>query len=1738
VVRIVIGILALACIAIPASAQYHSADTDGDYIISLSELLRVIQFFNSDGFHCQAGSEDGYAPGPGDTACVPHSSDYTPQNWRLNLSEVVRTIQLYNSNGYHTQCHSEDTFAPGPGPHEACGGEQYTLTYSAAANGSISGSSPQTVVYGGSGSPVTAIPDPHYHFVQWSDGRTDNPRTDVYVRTDITVTALFATGGIVYVAQGGTGDGSSWDLPLGSIQAAIDLAQASDEIWVAEGVYTSATNPVVTMKEGVAIYGGFAGTETGRDEREWNANITIIDGENARRCVVGADTATLDGFTIAHGHATYNEGGGMYNYNASPNVTNCTFTENSADYYGGGMYNYNSSLVLTNCTIMENWAFSGGGMYNFNTSASLINCIFAENSATEGGGMFNVGASPSVTNCIFTKSSATEGGGMYNSSSSPVVTNCTFTKNSAEEGGGMFNNNSSSAITNCTFTENSAVYRGGGMYINGSASPSVTNCTFTGNSAYMGGCMYNVTGSPRLTNCILWGDSSEFYTESTSLSVTYSCVQGGYPGDGNINTDPLFVDGSVGSIQLLSGSPCVGTGTLTGAPFTDILGRPRPMTGGVTMGAYEGSVAPTSLVHLTIEISPTDWGAATCPAAGSSYTFAPGDYAVIMAKPGASTYFVNWSGAATGIQPVTIIQMDTDKTVTANFVVKPYVLIYTPGEHGSISGSSPQAVDYGDSGSSVTAVPDPHYHFVRWNDGRTDNPRMDTGVISNITVTASFATNGILYVMQGGIGDGSSWESPLGSIQAGINAAASDKEIWVAAGTYTSTTNQVITMKEWVAVYGGFAGTESEWSERDWTANVTKIDGENTRRCIVGADYATLDGFTITRGYVNGNNGGGGMYNQGDSVSVTNCIFTENSTDFWGGGIYNQGDLLNVTNCTFTGNSSDYYGGGMFNKNASLSVTDCIFTGNSATYGGGMYNENASLSVTNCTFMGNIATEGGGMFNYDSSPSVTNCTFTENSADSYGGGVYNQFASPSVTNCTFTGNSADSCGGGICNYFASLTINNCTFSGNSASYGGGVSNLNASSVITNCTFTGNLAFDGGGMYNGNASPMITNCTFTGNSATWGGGMYNEQGSPTVTNCTFTGNTATVGGGMRNYYGSDPVVTNCILWGDSSEIYNDTSSPSVTYSCVQGGYPGTGNIELDPQFVDGSASSLQLLSGSPCVGAGTATGAPATDILGRLRPMTGGITMGAYEGSVDPASLVHLTIEISPTDWGAETWPAAGSSYAFAPGDYVVIVAKPGVFTHFAHWTDAATGTQPVTVILMDTDKTVTANFVVKPYILIYTAGEHGSISGISRQAVDPGDAGSSVAAVPDPHYHFVQWSDGRTDNPRMDTDVFSNITVTASFAVNGIFYVMQGGTGDGSSWESPVESIQAGIDACATDKEIWVASGTYTSTTNPVITMKEWVAVYGGFAGTESEWIQRNWDINVTIIDGENNRRCVRGAEHATLDGFTITHGSAVNDHGGGMYNLGNSLSVANCTFTGNSAAYCGGGMYNGGSSLVVTNCTFTGNSADYYGGGMYNGDSSLVVTNCTFTGNSADYFGGGGMFNKNASLSVTDCIFTGNSATYGGGMYNENASLSVTNCTFTENSVTESGGGMYNYFTSPRVTNCTFTENSASDYGGGMYNNWYASPIVTNCILWGNSSEIYNIASSPSVTYSCVQGGYSGEGNTDQDPLFVNALDDLRLQDDSPCIDSGTSEGAPATDIEGVARPQGGGFDMGAYER
>jgi len=208
-----------------------------------------------------------------------------------------------------------------------------------------------------------------------------------------------------------------------------------------------------------------------------------------------------------------------------------------------------------------------------------------------------------------------------------------------------------------------------------------------------------------------------------------------------------------------------------------------------------------------------------------------------------------------------------------------------------------------------------------------------------------------------------------------------------------------------------------------------------------------------------------------------------------------------------------------------------------------------------------------------------------------------------------------------------ITVENGYSPSNPGSFnGGGICIEGSSPTIADCILKNNVAHEaGGGISALQGSPVVVNCVLSGNLAYQGGGIYLGYSNATVVNCTFSNNT------VNTYYGpgaslefSQPSITNCVFWdrlpsAPTNEIdtRNQTITTNISYSDIQGGFPGTSNIDLDPQFVNASAGDLHLKASSPCLGKGTPNGAPATDLDGNPRPNPP--SMGAYDsGSGTPA----------------------------------------------------------------------------------------------------------------------------------------------------------------------------------------------------------------------------------------------------------------------------------------------------------------------------------------------------------------------------------------------------------------------------------------------------------------------------------------------------------------------------------------
>lgn len=394
----------------------------------------------------------------------------------------------------------------------------------------------------------------------------------------------------------GTNTGLTWPDAFTDLHAALAAALTGDEIWVAIGTYRPAEPggdlaAAFHIPAGVEVYGGFAGTETRRDQRpagqrstlsgDLNGDDALDPGNRADNSMIivdasGTDAATgLDGFVITGangppGGGLYVAGGGLYAVGGYLAVNHCLFLDNHADY-GGAVHLTDSDVRFSHCWFADNSAaFDGGALYlNLGSDATLVACGFTDNSASYAGGAARI------------------------MMSAPQFVTCTFQANTAPYGGAIQHYESTGGWhVNCVFTGNTAAMMGGAIQLNNSM-PFFVNCTVAANSASEGGGIHGwLPSMATIANCILWGNND--YTglgeaaqvTTSTVQMSCSCVQGWTGlagGPGNTGADPLLadpdgLDNIAGTdddnVKLRAGSPCIDAGDNGMLPpdFTDLDG--------------------------------------------------------------------------------------------------------------------------------------------------------------------------------------------------------------------------------------------------------------------------------------------------------------------------------------------------------------------------------------------------------------------------------------------------------------------------------------------------------------------------------------------------------------------------------------------------------------------------------------------------------------------------------------------------------------------------------------------------------------------------------------------------------------------------------------------------------------------------------------------------------------------------------------------------------------------------------------------------------------------------------------------------------------------------------------------------------------------------------------------------------------------------------------------------------------
>jgi predicted outer membrane repeat protein len=1014
--------------------------------------------------------------------------------------------------------------------------------------------------------------------------------------------SLFSFGTIRYVSPDGAGDknGTSWENAFDNtqLQLAINNSVSGDEVWVAAGTYkpTQGTDRTISfnMKEGVAIYGGFAGNEVqwvfDLSLRDFGLNETILSGDigtpqdtsdnsyhvffhNETHALTNA--AILDGFTITEGVATSQDyphyfGGGMVNNYCSPTLRNINFISNAAKFWGGAMTNFCSSPIITDTKFDSNTAFRGGAINNSGNASNI---------------------------------------------SSPVFTNVSFTDNIATGGdGGVFTNNNHSevTITNGLFYNNKAIFNipysqggNGGAIHNAYLSTLVlTNCTFSKNDAERrGGAIYSDNSDHVINNSIIWGNTAtngkQFFLSGSTIAMNYSCFMNGTDDiDGgsltvdaySITTNPYFTDAQKGNLSLFSNSPCINKGNNSYNTTTvDIRGETRIQNSTIDIGAYEftSGVDPESPIFY---VDATSSGTND----GSSWANAFLDLQTALEN--ASVGHSIWVAAGTYYPSADNGMGDGSDPSLYHFRMKEGVQIY-----GGFAGNEDrntfnlndrnfatnETVLSGDIG--IKGDNSDNCYTIIYNSG--DYYLDNEAVLDGFTIT--LANN-----PRSGAGMYNSSSSPtLKNVIFQLNSAQGN-----GGGMYNYMSNPIL---EYVTFIENSA-TMGAGLYNDYSSPIMNHITLNTNIAVVN---------------------GGGMYNYYSNPEI-NVISINNNEAINGGGVYNFNSYPKFKNATFNSNTATESGGGMYceysNMMPSPTTDDLKSKKNEDNLQSGKLSDSGlnEILIENSVFEKNVARGGGAILNYESTLRTSKVDFISNSAsDGSGGAILNLGADLDIIRSTFLNNNSLA-GGAIANYSMgnnsfSLGITNSLFANNTAVYseiedyggiGGAISNWGLDVFIINSSFYGNNAETsseteggmGGCIYNSNSNIEIQNSIIWGNTASKsiGNQLYFEDTYAVLNNTNFA-----------NEQGD-------VFFNDPDNYFFDTDQ-----YC----------INEDPKFVDVTTADFRISKNSPCLNSGENSYCTETyDLRGQDRIQDGIIDMGAYEwtAGLDPAIATLTTNDIT------------------------------------------------------------------------------------------------------------------------------------------------------------------------------------------------------------------------------------------------------------------------------------------------------------------------------------------------------------------------------------------------------------------------------------------------------------------------------------------------------------------------------
>jgi parallel beta-helix repeat protein len=734
---------------------------------------------------------------------------------------------------------------------------------------------------------------------------------------------------VIYVDKDaeGANDGSSWPDAVPDLQNALQIVALRPnvrEIRVAQGVYTPAepnAEPDATFQliNGVTIKGGYAGFGE-PDPNAWNPEVyvTILSGdfngddadvndpydlwndpnrdENCYHVVtaIGTDeTAVLDGFTITGGNAN-GDGGGIYIMLGNPTIIRCTLRANAAIGDGGGIYLLFSdpNTNIQECTISENAAYNGGGIYCFASSATLTENIIVTNRADGfGSGICCYKYSnPKILRNFIAYNTAQDGGGIYCEQSDPNIMNNIIVKNTAtDDGGGIACiNEPAPLICNNTIVQNKANPQGGGIY-----------CQDT---------------NPVIKNCIIWGNGDDLhnyarYALVCEPNITYSCVEDGHEGLGNISRAPYFVNPDNNDYRLQPWSPCIDEGD----PNSDYSFEPLPNGDRIDMGAYGNTPEATTKGQdrdgnqMLGDGMPDEWEMEHFGNTSAQPWENPdGDDLTNIEEYQAGT---NPHIAYEGLMETVYVRANANDPQDGT-LSHPFATIQ-------------QGIDAVIDGGRILVTGD------------------SVGIFNERLII----DEKVLYI-QGG------YDFNFKAIR-GYTTLSGERQgrpivyVNVRGGFLCEFIIRDGYERDGGGIY--FLNSSPTITDCNITENESKDDG--------GAIYCfnsapRIQYCTITRNYIGD---GGAIYLRYSAPIFRQCTITGNQADV-GGGIYMRKSTPQIINCTITQNIARSKGGGIYCRQGSAPVvSNCIISDNTSVSNGGSIEsfEESSLTISNCVIKGN-----------------------------------------------------------------------------------------------------------------------------------------------------------------------------------------------------------------------------------------------------------------------------------------------------------------------------------------------------------------------------------------------------------------------------------------------------------------------------------------------------------------------------------------------------------------------------------------------------------------------------------------------------------------------------------------------------------------------------------------------------------------------------------------------------------------